>query len=64
MLPLRWIGEAINTTLPVAQIGGDVVRARLLQRLVATPARGAASGAVDFCLNLFAQILFTLLGFV
>ncbi len=64
MLPLRWIGEAINTTLPVAQIGGDVVRARLLQRLVAAPARGAASGAVDFCLNLFAQILFTLLGFV
>jgi putative membrane protein len=64
MLPLRWIGEAINTTLPAAQIGGDVVRARLLQRLVAAPARGAASVAVDFCLSLFAQILFTLLGFV
>jgi putative membrane protein len=64
MVPLRWIGEAINTTLPVAQIGGDVVRARLLQRLIGAPARGAASGAVDFCLNLFAQILFTLLGFV
>jgi putative membrane protein len=64
MLRLRWIGEAINTTLPAAQIGGDVVRARLLQRLVAAPARGAASGAVDFCLSLFAQILFTLLGFV
>jgi putative membrane protein len=64
MLKLRWIGEAINTTLPAAQIGGDVVRARLLQRLVAAPARGAASGAVDFCLSLFAQILFTLLGFV
>jgi putative membrane protein len=69
MLPLRWIGEAINTTLPVAQIGGDVVRARLLQqRIVAAgsdlPGRGAASVAVDFCLSLFAQILFTLLGFV
>lgn len=64
MLPLRWIGELINTTLPVAQIGGDVVRARLLQQRVAAPARGAASVAVDFCLSLFAQILFTLLGFV
>ncbi len=64
MLPLRWIGESINTTLPAAQIGGDVVRARLLQRRVALPARGAASVAVDFCLSLFAQILFTLLGFV
>lgn len=64
VLPLRWIAEAINTTLPAAQIGGDVVRARLLQQRVALPARGAASVAVDFCLSLFAQILFTLLGFV
>ena len=69
LLPLRWIGEAINTTLPVAQIGGEVVRARLLQKRVVAaglnlPGRGAASVAVDFCLSLFAQILFTLLGFV
>ncbi len=64
MLPLRWIGESINTTLPAAQIGGDVVRARLLQHRITAPARGAASVAVDFCLSLFAQILFTLLGFV
>ena len=64
MLPLRWISESINTTLPVAQIGGEVVRARLLQRRLDAPARGAASVAVDFCLSLLAQILFTLLGFV
>ena len=64
MTPLRWIGEAINTTLPAGQIGGEVVRAQLLQRLLAAPAHGAASVAVDFALSLFAQILFTLLGFV
>jgi putative membrane protein len=64
MLPLRWIAESINTTLPAAQIGGEVVRARLLQRRLDGPARGAASVAVDFCLSLFGQILFTLLGFV
>ncbi len=64
MLPLRWIGESINTTLPAGQVGGDVVRARLLQQRIAEPARGYASVAVDFCLSLFAQILFTLLGFV
>jgi putative membrane protein len=69
MLPLRWIAESINTTLPAAQIGGDLVRARLLQRRIAAAGsgeagRGAASVAVDFCLSLFAQILFTLLGFV
>jgi putative membrane protein len=61
---LRWIGESINTMLPVAQIGGDVVRARLLQRHLQAPARGAASVMVDFCLSLVAQIAFTLLGFV
>ena len=64
MLPLRWIGESINTTLPVAQIGGEVVRARLLQQRVKAPARGAASVAVDFCLSLLAQIICTLIGFV
>jgi putative membrane protein len=63
MLALRWIAESINTTLPVAQIGGEVVRARLLQRQLHEPARSAASVVVDFCLSLFAQIAFTLLGF-
>src|SRR6266550_1307168 len=42
MLPLRWISESINTTLPAAQIGGEVVRARLLQRRLDAPARGGA----------------------
>src|SRR5919112_5802024 len=63
VLTLRWIGESINTILPVGQIGGDVVRARLLQRRLHEPARGAASVMVDFCLSLVAQIAFTLLGF-
>src|SRR3979411_35882 len=30
MLPLRWIAESINTTLPAAQIGGEVGGDRLL----------------------------------
>jgi len=64
MLALRWIGESINTTLPVAQIGGAVVRARLLQQRIDAPGHGAASVTIDFCLSLFAKILFTLLGFV
>jgi putative membrane protein len=64
VLPLRWIAESINTTLPAAQIGGEVVRARLIARRLAVPAQGAASVVVDFALSLFAQILFTLLGFI
>jgi putative membrane protein len=66
---LRWICEAINATLPAAQIGGDVVRARLLQQRIEAPAHviasvGAASVAVDFSLTIVAEILFTVLGFV
>jgi putative membrane protein len=64
MLPARWIAESINTTLPVAQIGGEVVRARLIGRRLPVPAQGTASVVVDFVLSLFAQILFTLLGLV
>src|SRR5437016_2860920 len=64
MLTLRCISESINTGRPVAQIGGEVGRARLLQRRLDAPARGAASVAVDFCLSLLAQSCFTLLGFV
>ena len=59
----RWICEAINATLPAGQIGGDVVRARLLQRRISVSARGAASVVVDFCITLIAEILFTVLGF-
>lgn len=64
MVALRWIGESINTTLPVGQIGGDVVRAVLLQRYLPVPARGAASVAVDFCVTVLAEFLFTVLGFI
>jgi len=37
-----WIGSSVNTLLPVAQVGGDLVRARLLARSgVAGPLAGA-----------------------
>src|SRR5260370_24802472 len=48
MLPLRWIAESINTTLPAAQIGGGVVPAPLLHRPPGAPARGRAAGAGCF----------------
>lgn len=57
---LRWICESVNSLLPVAQVGGDLVRAKL----AAAPCQGAASGAavvVDITLNLVVQILFALL---
>jgi putative membrane protein len=63
LVAFRWICEAINATLPAGQIGGDVVRARLLQRRISAPSRAAASVVVDFCITLIAEILFTVLGF-
>ncbi|CAA6606161.1 conserved membrane hypothetical protein [Rhodospirillaceae bacterium LM-1] len=57
---LRWICESVNSLLPVAQIGGDLVRAKLAAR----PNHGAQSGAavvVDITLNLVVEILFVIL---
>lgn len=45
MFRARWIGESVNTLLPVAQIGGDVVRARLAGIL--PPARQPAHPHAD-----------------
>lgn len=62
LLWARWIGESINGLLPVAQIGGDLVKARLLtQRGVPGPLSGA-SVVVDLTVAVFTQIVFTLLG--
>lgn len=62
MLVRRWIGGAINGLLPVAQVGGDIVRAHLLTRAgVAGPLAGA-SVVVDVTIGLATQFAFVLLG--
>jgi len=59
---LRWIREAINNLLPLAQIGGELVAARLLQRRGA-PLAGAIAGTVaDLLLEMATQVMFTVLG--
>jgi putative membrane protein len=59
---LRWIREAVNNLLPLAQIGGELVAARLLQRR-GTPLAHAIGGTVaDLLLELATQVLFTVLG--
>ncbi|MBC7799920.1 MAG: flippase-like domain-containing protein, partial [Gemmatimonadaceae bacterium] len=42
---LRWIREAVNNLLPVAQVGGQVVGARLLRRR-GVPMADAVAGSV------------------
>lgn len=56
----RWIGESVNTLLPVGQVGGDVVRARLLGKSSHDMTRAAASTAADFAMGLVAQAAFTI----
>jgi putative membrane protein len=58
----RWIGESVNQLLPAAQVGGEVVRARLLARAGFPAVASAASVVVDFTMGLASQFVFTLIG--
>ncbi len=60
----RWVGVSINALLPVAQIGGEVVRAHLLHRLGMPGHVAAASVMVDLTVGLLMQVVFALVGLV
>ena len=59
---LRWIREAVNNLLPVAQIGGEFVGARLLRRRGVPLGVAGASVTVDLTMEMMSQLVFTLLG--
>ena len=59
---LRFIREAINGLLPVAQVGGDVIGARLLTGYAVVGALAAASVIVDVLIQAAAQFLFAVIG--
>jgi putative membrane protein len=62
MLHLVWIRESVNSMLPVARIGGEIVSFRLMRhRRVESPA-AVASLVVDMQLTLISQLMFTLVG--
>jgi putative membrane protein len=58
---VRIVRDAINSLLPVAQVGGDFVGARLLGLRRVAPAVAAASVVTDVFLQVATQFLFTLL---
>ena len=62
MLRLRWIGDSVNTLLPVAQVGGEFVRAKLLHRTGVPGPVASASVVVDLTAAVLTQIGFALLG--
>lgn len=61
-MAMRWIREAVNNLLPVAQIGGEFVVSRLLQRWGMKLAPAIAGTVADLTMEMVTQILFTLLG--
>lgn len=58
----NWIGHAINWLLPVAQIGGDVVRVRLVARAGGDGVTTTATVVADKTGQVAAQVLATALG--
>ena len=58
----RWVGEAVNSLLPVAQVGGDVARARLAAQAGVPSSEAGATVVVDFTLGLVTQFLYAVLG--
>ena len=59
---LRWIREGVNALLPVAGVGGDMVRARLLALRGISLKTSAAASAVDLSLEMASQIVFSIIG--
>jgi putative membrane protein len=62
LLRLRWIGESINALLPVAQVGGDVARARQLSLRGVPGAVAAASMIGDLSVGALTQVPFVVAG--
>jgi putative membrane protein len=59
---IRWVREAVNSMLPVAQLGGNLVGIRMLtQRGVPGPLAGAGT-TLDLTVEAVTQFLFTFAG--
>ncbi|HEX3444027.1 MAG TPA: flippase-like domain-containing protein, partial [Chthoniobacterales bacterium] len=59
---MRWLGESVSNLLPVAQVGGDLVRARLAVLNGTRMSVSAATVLVDITVSVFTQTVFTTLG--
>lgn len=59
---LRWIREAANQLLPVAQVGGDFIGARLLTFWGTDGALAGASVIVDLAIQATSQFVFAAVG--
>jgi putative membrane protein len=62
MFLARWLGESINDLLPVAGVGGNIAKARVIAQRGVPGVEAGASVVVDVTLVVLTQILFTVLG--
>ncbi len=62
LMKARWIGESINSLLPAAQIGGDLVRARMIAVEGYPVPETGASVFVEITIALVTQLVFALVG--
>jgi putative membrane protein len=62
LLWIRWIRESVNTLLPVGQVGGDLVCARLVHRRGVPATSALASMVVDLSVSVLTQLVFVALG--
>ena len=61
---VRFVREGINTLLPLTQVGGDIIGARLLTFWAVPSPLGAATIIVDILMQAATQFLFAALGIV
>lgn len=62
LLWMRWLAESVNNLLPVAQVGGEFLKTRLLMlRRVPGPMAGA-SAVVDLTTTVITQVVFCAMG--
>jgi len=69
LMAARWIGESVNSMLPVAQIGGEFAKTRWVmrnskQRNGIPGAVAGSSVVVEVTISLFTQIIFTIIGLI
>jgi putative membrane protein len=60
----RWLGESINALLPVAQVGGDLVRARMWTKHNVMLPRAMTIVFSDVLLTALSQVPFAVLGLI
>ncbi|HEY0420603.1 MAG TPA: lysylphosphatidylglycerol synthase domain-containing protein, partial [Acetobacteraceae bacterium] len=61
-LHIRWLREAVNSMLPVAQLGGNLAGIRLLAQAGVPGSLAAAGTTIDLTIEAGTQFLFTLAG--